>query len=123
MAPSTPDGWHTVTPRLVADDPAKLVRFLSEAFGATGAFDAHAPSVMTIGDSNVMVSGTGPRVATSSLLYLYVDDVDATYERAVKAGAVSLEQPCDVPYGDRRAMVRDSSGNDWQIATPKTPAK
>ncbi len=123
MAPSTPDGWHTVTSRLVADDPARLVRFLTEAFGARGTFNTRAPSVMTMGDSIVMVSGTGPRGATSSLLYLYVDDADATYERALKAGAVSLEAPADVPYGERRAMVKDPGGNDWQIATLKTASK
>jgi PhnB protein len=115
-----PEGWYTVTTRLVAEDPAKLVRFLAEAFGASGEFNAHAPSVIKIGDSIVMVSGTGPRTATSSLIYLYVEDADATYERALKAGGLSLERPCDVPYGDRRATVKDPSGNDWQIATPKT---
>jgi uncharacterized glyoxalase superfamily protein PhnB len=52
-----------------------------------------------------------------AFLYVYVDDVDATYQRALKAGAVSIEDPRNVPYGDRRAMVKDPFGNDWQIAT------
>jgi len=64
-----------------------------------------------------MVSGVGPRQAMPSFLYLYVDDTDATYERALTAGAVSLEEPEDLPYGDRRAMVEDPTGNVWQIAT------
>jgi PhnB protein len=119
MPTSIPEGWHSVTPRLVAHDPAKLVRFLKDAFGASGEFVATAPSVMKIGDSILMVSAVGPRAATSAFLYLYVDDTDAAYERALKAGAVSLEEPTDVPYGDRRAMVKDPSGNDWQIATHK----
>jgi uncharacterized glyoxalase superfamily protein PhnB len=72
---------------------------------------------MKIGDSIVMVSGTGPRDPKAAFLYLYVDDVDATYQRALEAGAVSLEEPSDLPYGDRRAMISDPSGNDWQIAT------
>jgi uncharacterized glyoxalase superfamily protein PhnB len=72
---------------------------------------------MKIGDSLVMVSGAGPRQATSSFLYLYVDDADATYARAVKAGGQSIEAPADMPYGDRRAMVEDPCGNVWQIAT------
>ena len=72
---------------------------------------------MKIGDSLVMVSGAGPRPATAAFLYLYVDDADAIYERAVKAGARPVEVPADMPYGDRRAMVEDPSGNVWQIAT------
>ena len=49
--------------------------------------------------------------------YLYVEDADATYHRAMAAGATSLEAPNDTPYGDRRAMIRDPGGNVWQIAT------
>ncbi len=117
MAKSVPDGWHTITPRLVVRDPANLVRFLKRAFGATGDFVADAPSEIKIGDSVVMVSGVGPRDAMPSFLHLYVDDADATYTRALEAGAVTLEEPSDMPYGDRRAMVKDPCGNDWQIAT------
>lgn len=123
MTKSMPDGWHSVTPRLVAENPEKLVTFLKDAFGASGEFVSATPAVMRIGDAIVMVSGVGPRAATSALLYLYVDDIDATYRRALEAGAVSLEEPWDVPYGDRRAMVKDPSGNDWQIATYLGAAK
>ncbi len=77
------------------------------------------PAVMRIGDSNVMVSGTGPRPATPAFLYVYVEDADTTYRAAVEAGADSLEEPTDTPYGDRRAMVEDRWGNVWQIATFK----
>lgn len=118
-AKSTPDGWHSVTPRLVVHDPELLVRFLKNAFDAAGEYAADAPSQMKIGDSIVMVSGVGARGATPSFLYVYVDDVDTTYRRALHAGAVSIEQPQDLPYGDRRAMVKDPCGNDWQIATHK----
>lgn len=114
-----PAGWHSITLRLVARDPAKLVRFLRDAFAATGEFRNSAPSQMRIGDSIVMVSGVGPRKATRAFLHLYVEDADATYARALKAGAKSLEEPTDVPYGDRRAMIKDPCGNDWQIATYK----
>jgi len=117
-----PDGWHNVTARLVVRDPAALVRFLRDAFGASGEYRVDAPSQMRIGDSIVMVSGVGPRAATASFLYLYVDDADATYRRALEAGATSLEEPQDTPYGDRRAMVTDPCGNDWQIATYRPPA-
>jgi PhnB protein len=117
MAKSIPEGWHSVTPRLVVHDPAKLVDFLKTAFDARGDFTPDTPSVIRIGDSIVMVSGVGPRDPMPAFLYLYVDDVDATYQRALEAGAVRLEEPADMPYGDRRGMVRDPCGNDWQIAT------
>ncbi len=114
-----PEGWHSVTPRLVVHDPPRLVQFLRQAFGATGDLRTEMPSVMKIGGSLVMVSGVGARDATPGFLYLYVDDADATYHRALEAGAVSIEEPGDMPYGDRRGMVEDPFGNIWQIATHK----
>ena len=66
-----------------------------------------------------MVRGVGPRDAMPSFLYLYVDDVYTTYQKALLSGAVSIEEPSDLPYGDRRAMVEDPCGNAWQIATHK----
>jgi PhnB protein len=112
-----PDGFHTLTPRLVADDASTLVSFLKDAFGASGDLPTEGPAQLRIGDSLVMVSESGPRPATEAFLYLYVEDVDATYRRAIAAGAMSLEAPDDMAYGDRRAMVRDPGGNVWQIAT------
>ena len=112
-----PEGWHSVTPRLVVHDVGKLVQFLKQAFGATGDFRMDRPSQMRIGDSLVMMSGVGPRDPMPAFLYLYVDDTDTTYQRALEAGAVSLEEPEDMPYGDRRGMVKDPCGNIWQIAT------
>jgi uncharacterized glyoxalase superfamily protein PhnB len=53
-----------------------------------------------------------------AFLYVYVPDTDTTYQRALAAGALSLEEPRDLPYGDRRGMVKDRWGNVWQIATP-----
>jgi uncharacterized glyoxalase superfamily protein PhnB len=112
-----PDGWHSLTPRIVSDDVTGLVEFLKRVFGATGDVHADRPAVLRIGDSRLMISAVGPRPATPAFLYLYVDDADATYERAVAAGAASLEEPTDQPYGDRRAMVEDRWGNVWQNAT------
>jgi PhnB protein len=112
-----PPGWHSVTPRIVTGDVAGLVDFLRRVFDAAGDVPDDRPAVMRIGDSNVMVSGTGPRPATPAFLYVYVDDADATYRRALDGGAKSLEGPTDMPYGDRRAMVEDQWGNVWQIAT------
>jgi PhnB protein len=116
MQTPMPDGWHTLTPRLFVDDPAAMVEFLRHAFGATGGVPANAPAEIRIGDSLVMVSATGVREAMPSCFHLYVDDVDATCQRAVDAGAEPIEEPLDTPYGDRRAMVRDPFGNLWQIA-------
>jgi uncharacterized glyoxalase superfamily protein PhnB len=117
-----PDGWHTLTPRIVTSDVNGLVAFVKLVFDATGDVHADRPVVMRIGDSNVMISGVGPRAATAAFLYVYVDDADATYGRALKAGAQSLEAPIDTPYGDRRAMLEDGWGNVWQIATYKARA-
>ena len=117
MAKWIPEGWHSVTPRLVVQDVAGLVEFLKRAFGAAGEFRPDRPAEMRIGDSFVMVSGVGPRDPVSSFLYIYVPDADTTYRLALEAGALSLEEPMDTPYGDRRAMVKDPYGNIWQVAT------
>jgi uncharacterized glyoxalase superfamily protein PhnB len=112
-----PDGWHSLTPRVVTEDVTGLADFLREAFGATGEVHPDRPAVMRIADSHLMISGAGPRPVMPAFLYVYVDDADTTYRRAVEAGARSLEQPIDTPYGDRRAMIEDRWGNVWQIAT------
>ena len=117
MTKSSPDGWHSLTPRIVVHDVAGLVAFLKRAFGAAGDFRPDRPSVIKIGDSLIMISSAGPRNVMPAFLYLYVDDVDATYQRALEAGAMSLEEPHDMPYGDRRGMVVDVWKNVWQIAT------
>jgi PhnB protein len=117
---AVPDGWHSVTPRLVVHNPKQLVDFLKAAFGATGDYEANRPSQMKIGDSIVMVSGVmGLAPSAPAYLYLYVDDCDAVYARALTAGATSLEAPADLHYGDRRATVKDPEGNVWQIGTHK----
>lgn len=116
-----PAGYHNLTVRLFVEDPAAEVAFLKAAFGAAGDVHDGRPAELTIGDSLLLVSGTEVRAATRSFLYLYLPDVDAAYERALAAGAVSLEAPRDLPYGDRRAMVEDPFGNAWQIATMLAP--
>ena len=108
--------YRTVTPRMIVADVAAQVEFLRAVFGATGDVHPGRPAEISIGDSLVMVSEVGEREAFPALLYVYVDDVEGTYQRAVDAGAASLEEPLDTPYGDRRAMVRDLHGNVFQIA-------
>ena len=119
MNNAAPEGWHTVTPRMFVRDTQKMVAFLKSTFAATGEHQASRPSEIRIGDSMVMVSGIEFRGAMPAFLYVYVDDVDATYARAIAAGAVSLEVPALMPYGDRRCMVQDAWDNVWQIATRK----
>lgn len=114
-------GFHTVTPRLVVEDVAAQVSFLREVFGARGELVEGRPVEMRIGDSLVMVSSTDGRDVATGFLYIYVVDPDDAYERALRAGASSVEPPLDTPYGDRRAMVRDPFGNVWQIACALTP--
>ncbi len=111
--------YHSVTPRVVVADAKGLVRFLQDVFDGVGEYVEGRPAEVRIGDSLVMVTSTSEeRDAFPAFLYVYVDDADAVYERAVTAGADTIEPPLDTPYGDRRAMVRDPFANLWQIANP-----
>ncbi|HEY6621306.1 MAG TPA: VOC family protein [Steroidobacteraceae bacterium] len=112
-----PAGWHTVTPRLIVYGAEKLVEFVKNVFGATGQYHDHAPAELRIGDSIIMISGAGVRDSMTACLYVYVENADATWQRAMDAGAQSIEAPLNTPYGDRRGMVKDPWGNTWQIAT------
>jgi PhnB protein len=118
--PSAPEGWHTVTPRIVVPEARHLVEFVKQVFGATGEYRQDRPSEMKIGDSVVMISDAGARSRKTAFLYVYVHDTDGTYRRALDAGARALEAPSVMPYGDRRGMVEDKWGNTWQIATHRT---
>ena len=111
-----PTGHHSVTPRMIVADVDGTVAFLRARFDATGDVVPGRPAEVRIGDSLIMVSGTGERAAFPALLYVYVDDADATYQRGLAAGATSIGEPADVPWGDRRAIVGDESGNVYQIA-------
>lgn len=118
MTPFKPEGWPSVVPRLFTGDVAALADFLREVFGASGEVHEGRPAEMRIDESMIMVSdGGGVRDPGPGFLYVYVEDTDAAWRRAVALGAASLEAPTDLPYGDRRAMVRDPWGNTWQIAT------
>lgn len=113
-----PAGWPTVIPRIITDDVDGVVRFLESVFDAAATRRGEGPAEVRIGDSMLMVSdGGGLRDASAAFLYVYVEDTDAAYRRAIEAGARTIEEPADMPYGDRRAMVRDGWGNLWQIAT------
>jgi uncharacterized glyoxalase superfamily protein PhnB len=105
-----PDGWPTVIPRVFTEDVRGVVGFLKLVFGARGE--------MRIGDSLVLVrDGGAARQARKTFPYVYVENTDKTYGRALEAGALTIEKPVDMPYGDRRATVQYPWGNIWQIAT------
>lgn len=117
------EGFHTVTPYLLAREADDLVAFVKQAFGATETFRTPGGAgglhiEVRIGDSMVMIGGAARGgELMPAMLYLYVEDVDAVYRRALGAGATTLEEPADQPDGDRRAGVKDRFGNQWYIAT------
>ena len=118
MGQSKPAGWPSVVPRLFTTDVGGLTGFLRTVFGAQGELRSGVPTEVRIGDSIILVSdGGGVREAMPAFLHVYVENTDETYRRAIAAGAESIETPADMPYGDRRATVRDSWANVWQIAT------
>lgn len=121
-----PDGYHTITPYLMVQGAGQLIDFLKLAFDAqeteriTAPDGAIAHAEVRIGDSIVMMSDAGgERVPMPSGLYLYVNDTDAVYKSALRAGATSIMAPADQFYGDRSAGVKDPVGNQWWIATHK----
>ncbi|HJX62056.1 MAG TPA: VOC family protein [Dehalococcoidia bacterium] len=118
-----PDGYHSVTPYLIVKGAAQLIDFVKQAFGAQETFRMpggggimHAE--VRIGDSMVMMSDAmGEYGPMPTMLFLYVEDVDAVYKRALKAGGVSTQEPEDQFWGDRAGAVKDAFGNQWWIAT------
>ena len=116
-----PEGWHSITPRIVVHDAREFVDFLQKVFLAAGEYQEQRPTVIQIGDSKIMVTDAGIRPPAPAFLYVYVTNTDETYLRAVEAGVKTIEQPAMTPYGDRRCMVEDRWGNTWQIATYQIP--
>jgi PhnB protein len=119
-----PDGYHTVTPYLTIDDPDAVMLFLKDAFGAQETYAMrddngkirHAEA--KIGDSMVMMGRAHDQwKSRPANFYIYVEDVDAVYKKAIAAGATSINEPETQFYGDRHGGVTDSQGNNWWIAT------
>ena len=125
-----PKGYSTLTTYLVAQDADGLINFLTKTFGAEETFRSGPGSEgglhceVKIGDSMLMVGGGGAGMKwrgtpMPSAFHIYVPDCDATYARALEAGATSIDQPADQSYGERSATVKDAAGNFWYIATYK----
>lgn len=125
-----PKGYTTLTTYLVAQDADGLIQFMTKAFGAEETFRSGPGSEgglhceVRIGDSMLMVGGGGAGMKwrgtpMPSAFHIYVPDCDATYARALEAGATSIDKPADQSYGERSATVKDAAGNFWYIATYK----
>ncbi len=126
-----PDGYHTVTPHLIVRGLPESIAFYQRAFGAEqrmlvpGPDGAPMHGEIRIGDSSVMLAAENEKWgskspltlgATPVVLSLYVENCDASFERAVKAGAKPILPPTDMFWGDRYAQVSDPSGHTWSIA-------
>ncbi len=134
MAPvdPVPKGMHTITPSLVLRECAKAMEFYVRALGALEISRVPSPdgksiwhAAMRVGDSTLFLADQSPmsRPAPSAAspvpvtMWLYVPDCDASFQRAVKAGAKEMAPPSDMFWGDRCAGVADPYGYRWSFAT------
>jgi PhnB protein len=124
-----PEGYHSITPYLQVEGAAKLIDFLKQAFGGEEIVRitrddgkiAHA-QVKVEGSMVEMADASAQFPANPTAIWLFVDDTDEVYRRALKAGAKSQHEPMEQDYGERSASVEDPFGNFWYIATPHADA-
>ena len=128
--PAPAPQYRTITPYLCVPDGEAELRFLKEAFGGTedGVHRRDDGTVqhaeVRVGDSLVMLGQPTPdRPTFKAAIYLWVEDVDATYERARAAGGTSESAPTDRPYGHRVGGVVDPNGVTWWIGSPVDAAR
>ncbi len=129
-----PEGYRTITPYLYVRGAAKALDFYKRAFGAVEKVRMPGPggSIMhaeiRIGDSMLMLGDENPERGVKSpqayggptgAIFLYVDDVDAWFKRAVGAGATAKVPPTDMFWGDRYGTLVDPFGHEWGLATHK----
>ena len=118
-----PDGYHSVTPYLMVKGANQFISFMTAVFGAKVTEQLLQPdgtpghTELRLGDSLIMLSEAGGRPPTPIMLHIYVEDVDAAFERAVKAGGKVVAPPANQFYGDRSGGVIEPSGNTIWIAT------
>jgi len=119
-----PRGYTTVSPYLIVDGASQTIDFLVRVFGAVELrrFPDAAGRLMhaevRIDDTVIMLADGGPGwPPIPSYVHVYVSDVDATYKRALEAGAVSVQEPVKKEDEDKRGGVKDSGGTSWWIAT------
>ena len=125
-----PDGYHTATPYLVVNGAARAIDFYKQAFGAQELFRMGGPdgkighAEIKIGDSPIMLSdemmhNKSPESLGGSPcgVFLYVQDVDAVFDQAIKAGAKEEMRPTNMFWGDRFGSLIDPFGHRWSLAT------
>jgi uncharacterized glyoxalase superfamily protein PhnB len=119
-----PEGYNSVSPYLVVDGASRTIDFLVRGFGAVellripGAEGRIMHAEVRIDDTVVMVTdGATGFPPIPSYVHIYVADVDATYRRALEAGATSVQEPVKKHDPDKRGGVKDSGGTTWWIAT------
>ena len=129
-----PDGYHTITPALAIRDAARAIEFYKKAFNAKPLDRLEGPdgnvmhaslkignSLFMLGEENPQMDAPSPLTlnGTPVSLYLYMENVDAAFTQAVKAGA-KVEMPvADMFWGDRAGQVSDPFGHRWWLATHK----
>src|SRR5262245_11051369 len=124
-----PSEFPRILPHLIYDDVGSAIEFLTRAFGFrertwvrhTGPDGAIGRTQMAVADSVITLGtpsphGTSPRQGVSSMLYVYVDDIDAHFAQAVAAGAKLVMDLGDRPWGDRAYQVTDPEGHQWTFA-------
>jgi uncharacterized glyoxalase superfamily protein PhnB len=131
---AVPDGYHTLTPYLVCKSADDAIAFYVKAFGATETVRMPGPggrimhAELRIGSSMLMLSDENPERGALSpqtiggtpvSIFIYTEDVDALFARAVAAGATPVAPPADMFWGDRFAQLTDSFGHSWAMATHK----
>ena len=129
-----PEGYHSVTPYLAVEDAAKAIDFYKEAFGAQEMLRMPGPdgkighAELQIGDSKLMLSDPFPhsnvrppseRGGPTASIFLYVEDVDETFEQAQRAGADVVSELENMFWGDRFGTLSDPFGHVWSVATHK----
>jgi PhnB protein len=134
MAKAIPEGYHTITPYLIFDGAGGAIEFYKRALGASEVMRLDDPSgrihhaEIKIGDSRIMLADEHPEMQALSpkaiggspvTMHVYVEDVDAAVDRAVKAGAKLVRPVADQFYGDRTGGIEDPFGYRWFIATHK----
>ena len=132
MTAPIPEGYDSITPYLIVSGAAKALEWYKQAFGATEVMRMPGPegklmhAEFKVGDSPVMMADEHPDMGfvgpetlggAAVSLYLYIDDVDAVFQCAVRAGATELRPVIDQPYGDRCGTLKDPYGHTWSIAT------
>jgi PhnB protein len=129
-----PEGYHSLTPYLAVEDASRAIDFYKEAFGAEevlrmpGPDGSVAHAELQIGDSKLMLSDPFPqsnvrppleRGGPTASVFMYVEDVDATFEHAQQAGAIVVSELEDMFWGDRFGTLADPFGHVWSVATHK----